>query len=141
MLDLGVSFLPLIVVALANFIASWLWFSPAVPWFAAWAKGIGSDPGKKEMTEAEKREFPLIMLGALASTLLLSYGLQVLVHSVGATRFVDGIAVGALAWAAFAVSLGLNSRFEGRKPSVIVINLALYLLAYSAAGGVFAVWR
>lgn len=141
MLDFSISFLPCIVVALVNFLASWLWFSPAAPWFKAWALGIGSNPDKKEMTEAEKREFPFIMLGALVSTALLSFGLQILVRSVGATRFVDGLLVGALVWATFAVSLALNSRFEGRKPVVIVINLTLYLLAYGLAGGVFAVWR
>ncbi len=140
MLDFSISVLPFIVVALVNFFASWLWFSPVAPWFKAWVRGTGAHPGAKEMTEAEKREMPLIMLGALVSTLLLSYGLQVLVHSVGAAGFFGGLLVGVVAWAAFAVSLGLNSRFEGRKPVVIVINLGLYLLAYALAGGVFAVW-
>jgi len=141
MLDFSIAVLPFIVVAFANFFASWLWFSPVAPWFKAWVKGTGAHADAKEMTEAEKKEMPFIMLGALVSTLLLSYGLQVLVHSVGVTGFFGGALVGVVAWAAFAVSLGLNSRFEGRKPVVIVINLGLYLLAYALAGGVFAVWR
>lgn len=141
LLDFSLSVLPFIAVAFVNFLASWLWFSPAAPWFKAWARGTGFDPDKKEMTEEEKKEFPLIMAGALVSTLLLSYGLQVIVHSVAVTGFIGGAAVGTVAWAAFAVSLGLNSRFEGRKPAVIVINLGLYLLTYALSGGVFAVWR
>lgn len=141
MLDLGPSWLPLLLVALSNFLLSWLCYSPAMPWFKAWAAGVGMDLSRKEMTEAERKAMPLLMGGALLSSLLLSYGLQVLAHSVGATTFGGGAALGLVAWFAFALTQALNSRFEGRKPAVLLINLGLYLVTYSLFGGLVAVWR
>lgn len=79
MLDLSVALLPLAEIALANFFLSWLYYSPAVPWFRTWA--------------------------------------------------------------AFAVTQSLNTQFEGRKPSVLVINNVLYLLTYAVFGAILAVWR
>lgn len=141
MLDFSVSLVPLFVVAIVNFVLSWVYYSPMVPWFKAWVVGTGNDPNKKEMTEAEKKEFPGIMLGALASTFLLAYGLQVFVHSIHAADFVTGALVGLAAWLTFAVTHSLNSRFEGRKVVILVINNGLYLVTYVVYGGLLAVWR
>jgi hypothetical protein len=141
MIDFSLSWLPLLSVALANFLLSWLYYSPAVPWFEAWLIGAGLDPNKKEMTAEDKKAMPRLMGGAVVSSFLLSYGLQVFVHSVGAVDFGTGALVGLAAWLAFAVTHSLNSQFEGRKPVVLVINNVLYLLTYVAFGGLFAVWR
>lgn len=141
MLDFSVSWLPLVVVAVVNFILSWLYYSPAVPWFKAWQKGVGMDPNKKGMTEQEKKEMPVLFAGAIVATFLLPYGLQVLVHSLKAQDFVSGAAIGLVAWFAFAITHSLNSRFEGRKPVVLFINDMLYLVTYAVYGGVLAVWR
>jgi hypothetical protein len=139
MLDFRFSWLPFVLVAVANFILSWLYYSPAVPWFKAWQKGIGMDPGKREMTEEDRRAMPRLMGGAAIATLLFSYGLQVLVHSVKAETFLQGALVGFLAWVAFSVTHSLNTQFEGRRPIVLVINNALYLLTYGCFGGLVAV--
>jgi hypothetical protein len=141
MLDLSVSWLQLVVVAAVNFFVSWLYYSPAVPWFKAWARGIGMDPGKREMTEEEKKGMPGLMLGAALASLLLSYGLQVFVRGTGASTFGSGALVGAAAWLAFVVTQGLNTRFEGRKDSVIVIGYGLYLPTYAVFAGLLAVWK
>ena len=141
MIDLSVSWLPFAVVALANFFFNYLYYSPAAPWFKAWAAGVGMDPGKRDMTEAERKEFPVLMGGALLSSLLLSWGLQVLVHNLGASDFLEGAVVGVVAWLAFAVTHSLNSRFEGRKPVVLLINNGIYLASYAGFAGLLAVWR
>ncbi len=53
MLDFSVSFLPLVVLAAANFFLSWIWYSPVL--FAKpWMKAPGIDP-KHAMTEADKK--------------------------------------------------------------------------------------
>jgi hypothetical protein len=96
MLDLGVSWLQFFVIAVANFLLSWLYYSPAAPWFKAWALGVGMDPAKREMTEEEKKAMPGLMSGAL-----------------------------------------LTSRFEGKKPKVLLINNCLYLPTYA----VLAAWK
>jgi hypothetical protein len=42
-------------------------------------------------------------------------------------------------WFGFAATHSLNIQFEGRKPIVLVINNVLYLLTYSAFGGIVAI--
>jgi hypothetical protein len=140
MLDLSVSWIPFFVVAVANFILSWLFYSPGMPWFRTWQVGIGVDPNKREMTEADRKAMPALMLGALVATLLFSYGLQVVVHSAGAADFWSGAVAGAVVWAAFVLSHSLNTRFEGRRPVVLLINNAYYLPAYALFGALVAVW-
>jgi len=141
MLDFSVSWLPLVVVAVVNFILSWIYYSPAVPWFKAWQIGVGMDPNKKEMTEAEKKAMPRLFGGAIVATFLLPYGLQVLVNGLKAGDFTSGAVIGLVAWFAFALSHSLNTQFEGRKPGVLVINNVLYLVTYAVYGGIFAVWK
>ena len=36
MIDFSLSWLPCIVVAVANFVVSWIYYSPAMPWFRTW---------------------------------------------------------------------------------------------------------
>jgi UDP-N-acetylmuramyl pentapeptide phosphotransferase/UDP-N-acetylglucosamine-1-phosphate transferase len=141
MIDFQVSWLPFLVIAVVNFFASWLYYSPIAPWFRAWQIGSGQDPDKKEMTQEERKAMPRLMGGAAVASLLLSYGLQVLVHSVKAEGFLAGALVGLVAWIAFAVTQSLNTQFEGRKPVVLVINNVLYLLSYAIFGGILAIWR
>ena len=141
MLDFSVSWLPLVVVAGTNFFLSWIYYSPVVPWFKAWQKGVGMDPNKKEMTEQDKKDMPRLMLGAVVATFVFAYGLQVVVHSLKAGDFLTGLVAGIVVWATFALTHSLNTQFEGRKPVVLVINNVLYLITYAVYGGVLAVWR
>jgi hypothetical protein len=139
MLQFGVSVLPLVVVAVVNFFLSWLWYSPVL-FMKPWAIALGTY-GKKEMTEAEKKAMPFLFLSGLIASFILSYGLQVLVHSLGATSFGAGLLVGVAAWVTFALTHSLSTLWEGRKPIVLVINNGLYLLTYAVFGGLVAVWR
>ncbi|HUI72649.1 MAG TPA: DUF1761 domain-containing protein [Spirochaetia bacterium] len=141
MVDFSLSWLPFVVITVANFFLSWLYYSPAVPWFKAWQIGVGMDPTKRQMTEADRKAMPRLMGGAVIASLLLSYGLQVVVHSIKAADFGTGALIGLVAWLAFAVTQSLNTQFEGRKPVVLVINNVLYAITYIVFGGVVAVWR
>jgi UDP-N-acetylmuramyl pentapeptide phosphotransferase/UDP-N-acetylglucosamine-1-phosphate transferase len=141
MIDFSFSWLPFVVIALVNFFLSWLYYSPAVPWFKAWQIGTGMDPDKQEMTEAEKRAMPRLMGSAFVATLLFSYFLQVVVHSFKAADFASGALAGLVVWLGFAVTHSLNTQFEGRKPIVLVINNVLYLATYVVFGGIVAVWK
>lgn len=141
MIDFSVAVLPLIVVAIANFILSWLYYSPSVPWFKAWQIGVGMDVNKTEMTEEDKKQMPRLMGGALVATFLFSYGLQVLIHSIKVNDFLGGVLVGVVVWLGFAVTHSLNTQFEGRKPIVLVINNVWYLISYAVFGGIVAVWN
>jgi UDP-N-acetylmuramyl pentapeptide phosphotransferase/UDP-N-acetylglucosamine-1-phosphate transferase len=141
MIDFSFSWLPFVVIGVVNFFLSWIYYSPVVPWFRAWQVGVGMDPKKKGMTEADRKAMPRLMGGAVVASFLFSYGLQVVVHSVKATDFVSGLIAGIVLWAAFAVTHSLNTQFEGRKPVVLVINNVLYLVTYAVGAGVLAIWR
>ena len=140
MLDFSLSFLPFLAVGIVNFIVSWLFYSPVMPWFKAWQLGVGMDPAQTEMTEEQKKAMPRLMIGAVAASFLLSYGLQVVIHSLQISDFIRGAVVGLVLWLTFAVTHSLNSQFEGRKPVVLIINNALYILTYSIFCGVIAIW-
>jgi len=141
MLDFSVSLPALLVIAIGNFILSWVYYSPAVPWFKAWQIGVGMDPEKKTMTEEDKKAMPRLMIGALVATFLFSYGLQIVIHSLKLVDFGAGALAGIVAWFTFAVTHSLNTQFEGRKPLVLVINNAWYLITYAVFGGIIAVWK
>lgn len=140
MVDFSISIVPFIVIAVANFLLSWLYYSPAVPWFKAWQVGVGMDPNKKEMTEEDRKSMPRLMGGAVVASLIFSYGLQIAVHSIKATTFGAGLLIGIVVWLAFVVTHSLNTQFEGRKPVVLVINNVYYLVSYAIFGGILAVW-
>jgi UDP-N-acetylmuramyl pentapeptide phosphotransferase/UDP-N-acetylglucosamine-1-phosphate transferase len=141
MLDFHVSILPLVTIAVANFVLSWLFYSPVVPWFKIWQINVGMDPNKTKMNDEDKKAMPRLMGGALVATFLFSYGLQIMVHSVEANYFFNGGMVGLAAWFGFVVTHSLNTQFEGRKPAVLIINNAYYLPAYFIFGGIIAVWK
>jgi len=139
MLDFHVSLLPLVVLALVNFVLSWLWYSPLL--FAKpWMKALGIDP-QHQMSEAEKKRMPFLFLNGLAASALVVYGMMVLVNSVGAAGFSQGALVGLLVWAGFALTHSMNTMWEGRKTIVLVINNGLFLLSYAVYGGILAVWK
>lgn len=139
MIDFRFSVLPFIIIGVANFILSWIYYSPMVPWFKTWQLGVGADINKTQMTEEDKKSMPRLMGGAVIATLLFSYGLQIIVHSVNAIDFSSGALVGFVLWIGFVITHSLNTQFEGRKLIVLVINNVLYLLSYTVFGGIIAV--
>jgi len=139
MIDFKLSVLPFIIIFVTNFLLSWIYYSPMVPWFKTWQIGIGADINKTEMTEEDKKSMPRLMGGAVVASLLLSYGLQIIVHSVKANDFASGALVGFVLWMGFVVTHSLNTQFEGRKPIILVINNVLYLLTYTVFAGIVAV--
>ena len=139
MIDLRISILPFFIIFVSNFFLSWIYYSPMVPWFKTWQIGVGADLNKTKMTEEDKKSMPRLMGGAVVASFLLSYGLQIIVHSINATDFTSGAFVGFVLWMGFVITHSLNTQFEGRKPIVLVINNVLYLVTYTIFGGIIAV--
>lgn len=141
MFDFHISWLPWLTVAAVNFFGSWLYYSPVSPFFTMWSRGLGLDPNNRTMSEDQKKSMPRLMMGAVIGTLLLSYGLMVLVRSLGLTSFTDGVIAGCVAWFTFAVTHSLNTQFEGRKPIILFVNDLWFLITYALLGGWLAVWQ
>jgi UDP-N-acetylmuramyl pentapeptide phosphotransferase/UDP-N-acetylglucosamine-1-phosphate transferase len=141
MIDYSISWVPVLGVMLINFFGSWVYYSPVSPLFKKWQLALGMDPNKKDMTEEDKKNMPRLFGGAILASFLISYGMSVFVHSLQLETAIDGAIFGVVAWAVFAVTLSLNTQFEGRKPVVLVINNILYLVTYAGFGAIFAVWK
>ncbi len=138
MLHFDIPWIQLLAVAFANFILSWLWFSPVL-FGKPFMKVLGIPEGH-QMTEAEKKKMPLLMANGLFCSLLLSGALQVLCRSLGAVNFVQGALVGILVWAGFALTGSLGTLWEGRSITLVYISNGLYLFSYTVFGGIIAVW-
>jgi hypothetical protein len=128
-------------VAVLNFMLGWLWYSPMTPWFKAWAKGAGVNPDPKKMSKADRERMPMLFGGAIVSSFLLSYGLQVLVHSLNLQGFGSGALLGLLLWTLLPVPVLLGTLWEGRKTVVVLINLGNYLVICTLFTGLLAAWR
>lgn len=139
MLDFSVSVIPLVALAAANFVLSWVWYSPVL--FAKpWLKALGWSLDM-EMTDEDRKQMPWLFFSGVIHSLLFVYGLMVVVHGLKITDFAQGLVVGAVIWAAFVLTHSISTLWEGRKAVVIVINNGLFLLTYALFGGILAVWR
>jgi hypothetical protein len=130
-----------LVLALANFMLGWLWYSPVAPWFKAWAKGAGVNPDPKRMSKADKARMPYLFAGAIVSSFALSLVLQVMVRNLGAQGFGAGALIGLILWAGLVVPVLLGTLWEGRKGVVVGINAGNYLFVCLLFGGLLGVWR
>ena len=142
MLACNVNVLHVAILAAANFLLSWLWYSPLL--FAKpWMRALGIDPNRsmKDMTEEEKRKMPFLFGSGLVSSFLLVFGLDVLVVSLNATGFAAGAAIGVLTWGAFALTGSLGTLWEGRKPTVLAINNGLFALTHIGFAGILSALR
>jgi len=139
MIHFNIQWIQLAVVAFANFILSWLWYSPVL-FGKPFMKVLGIPEGH-QMSEAEKKKMPLLMANGLFCSLLLSGALQVLCRSLGAVEFAQGAEIGILVWAGFALTGSLGTLWENRSMTLIKISNGLYLFSYAVFGGIVAVWR
>jgi hypothetical protein len=140
MLNLTLQAPQFLVIALANFMLGWLWYSP-LGFMKPWAKALNLDLNKPEMSAEDKRRMPFLFGGALLSSLALSFVLQVLVRSLNAQDFGQGAVIGLALWGGLIIPYGLGTLWEGRKAVVIAINLGNYLVACVIFAGVLAAWR
>jgi hypothetical protein len=140
MLKLDVNLAPFFAIALANFILGWLWYSPLL-FMKPWMKALGKDPNKRQMSAKDKERMPMLFAGAIISSLALSFALQVLVHSVGASDFGQGAVLGLLLWMGFALTTSLGTLWEGRSGIVIQVNSGNSLVAYVLFAGILAAWH
>ncbi len=139
MLHFNISISHWLILALVNFIFSWLWYSPVL--FAKpWAKALGITMNG-QMTEAQKKEMPFLFLSAIVSSLLFTYILSIFILTLGASTFVQGAMLGSILYAGFSLTGSLNTVWEGRKIIVLIINNGLFIVTFAGFGGLLAIWK
>lgn len=129
------------LLALANFLLSWLWYSPVAPWFNAWAKAAKLNPDPKKMSKADKARMPMLFAGGIVSSFLISGVLQLLVRNLQAASFLEGARVGFFLALGAVVPSALGSLWEGRHGFLAGLTIANYFFILCLFGGVLAVWR
>lgn len=142
MLNFGVNYGHVALITVANFIFSWMWYSPLIAG-KPFMKALGIKPNRK-MTEADKKAMPKLMANGLFCSLAVTWALQVLVLSLSPVvplDFAQGAALGGLAFFGFALTSGLNTLWEKRKGVLVLIGAGLALVSYALTGGILAVWR
>ena len=123
--------------AVFKFLMSWIWFAL---FGKPWARALGIDMSK-DMNEAEKRKMLGYFGGSILASLILAYGLQILVQSLGAQDFARGAMVGVTLWLAFSVSGILDRRCEGQPDIVHLFNAGYRLVTYVLIAGMAGVWH
>ncbi len=131
----------LLALAVANFLLSWLWYSPVAPWFQAWAKAAKVNPDPKKMSKADKARMPLLFAGGIVSSFLISAVLQLLVRNLQAASFLQGARVGFFLALGAVVPASLGTLWEGRHGFLAGLNIANYFVILSLFGGLLAIWR
>lgn len=142
MLNFSVHYGPVAALTVVNYLFSWLWYSPVLlgrPWMIA----LGKDPrkGPNDMTPAERKMMPWLMLNGFLCSFAKVWALAVLIASLNIQDPATGVSLGLLVWLGFTLTGSLDTLWEGRSPKVLMINNALFVLLYAIFGGVLAVWH
>ena len=133
-----INFLAVLVAGLSPFALGALWYSP-VGFGKLWARSHGYDNEKmKEMQASAGRAYGVSLLCYLFMALVLS----ILVALVGVATFIQGMWLGTLVWAGFALTIGLTGNMFSDKPLATFLIDAGYQLVYlNIMGGILAAWR
>ncbi|HTB23663.1 MAG TPA: DUF1761 domain-containing protein [bacterium] len=125
-------------VALVNFFIGFAWYSFLFvkPWVAA----LKITPEDMRSPEA-KRRMPMLMGAAALTALLLSFGSQVLVNSLGASDALSGALIGLFVAVVFIAAHASGSLFERRPLVVYGISVLHGIAVLTLDCAIHAAWR
>ncbi len=132
------NFAHLWILAALAMLASWFWYSPrglGGPWMRALKME------RRAMDQAQRRRLGLLLLEGLLSCYVRALVLDALVRAFSAQTLIQGMEVGLLAWLGFTLTASLDTLWEGRPGTVLLINNALWAFIYACTGGALAVWH
>ena len=133
-----INFLAVVVAAVVAFIIGGLWYSPFL--FAKqWVKAHGySDEQVAEMQKGAGKAYAV----TLVCDFLIALAIAVLVGYIHMERCVQGLKLGLLVWAGFALPLGLVANmFSGKRITVFYIDTAYQLVYLLIMGAIIVVWH
>lgn len=137
MLTFAVNPLAVVIAAAAYVAFGALWYSPAL-FVDRWMQSRG-----QTLTDVqdERGTSTSGYVASIITSLLVCYGLAVLVKSLGYTSFVEGLMFGIFVWLVFNLPKVISLKFfESRPLPLVLINGGYDLVAYALLGGLFAVW-
>lgn len=133
-----INYLAVVVAAIVAFIIGGLWYSPLL--FAKlWVKAHGySDEQVTEMQKGATKAYAV----TLVCDFLIALAIAVLVGYIHMDHCVQGLKLGLLIWAGFALPLGLIANlFSGKRIAVFYIDTAYQLVYLVIMGAIITVWH
>jgi hypothetical protein len=133
------SWLAVLVAALAYFAIGAMWYAPPV-FGKAWMAAGGMEP-----PEAGTRPSPAIYLTPLIGSLLSAVALGMLAEASGTDTFGEGVVLGLVVAIGFAVSIAfVTAQFESQKPKPMVwgaVNAGYHVVGSLIAAIIIASWQ
>jgi len=133
-----INFLAVVVAAVVAFIIGGLWYSPLL--FAKlWVNAHGySEEQVKDMQKGAGKAYAV----TLVCDFLIALAIAVLAGYIHLEHCVQGLKLGLLVWAGFAMPLGLTANmFSGKRITVFYIDTAYQLVYLVIMGAIIAVWH
>jgi len=132
MLEVDVSYLPVLVAAAIGMAVGAFWYSPAL-FGKAWAKLAGVLPKKKGMAKS--------YIAGFAGQLVTAFVLAAFIASLGASTAAEGMKVGFWVWLGFLATSMLGMiLWENKPPKLYLINSAYSLVQLGVMAAVLAAW-
>lgn len=133
------NYLAILVAAVFNMALGFVWYGPllAKPWMKY--NGYTKEGMDKQMKSGNMG----LKYGMMfVSSLVLAYFMSWLVNMGGASNWMTGAMLGAMAWLGFAATVQFaNWNFSGKKFGAFVIDTGYFLVSFVVFGALFALWK
>ena len=136
--DVHINYLAVVVSAAVAFLVGGLWYSPIL--FAKmWVNAHGyTEEQVKEMQKGAARSYSISVL----CLLLIAFALAVLSGYLQLVRADQGLKLGLLVWAGFALPLGLMAHaYSNKRAATLIIDTAYQLVYLLLMGAILTIWR
>ncbi len=122
-----VTFLPILIAAIANVVLGMVWFNPKV-FGTAWMQGAGITPEKAELG---KKRMPFMAFLGLLSGMVIAYVLNHFGIAWGVFDWIGGVELGFWCWAGFTAPVMLGSvLWEMRPVKYYLIGSFYWLVSF-----------
>lgn len=131
-----VNWLAVVVATLAYFIIGALWYSKilfAPAWMADHKLSPPSDDAKKKL--------PMLMLGSLVMSFIVTLAIGILVYGLQASKCVAGIKIGLLCSALGVVPILMSHMYTAKPMRVWFIDAGYHVVAYVLISIILSVWH
>ena len=137
-LDLGsLNYLAIIVGIIINQVLGAAWYRT---WGKPWMADVGITMEDVEAMKGTSQQW-LPFVVAIASALVFTFVLALLIQGMGADGAVDGLILGLLVAVGFIVTaFATTYSFEGRSLRLFLINIGYPLISYAVIGILLAAW-
>ncbi len=133
----GISIIGVVAATFVGQFISAMWFGPLFN--KQWTKYCGWDVDQIKKYMKEGNRHTKAVWGSLVETLIAQIFYAILLHNLQITSIVEAMVVGAIAWAGFMATVGLNEvLWHGMKIQFYILNQSSYLVRTVVMGAVYS---